>query len=116
MPGPKNNFLDPGKYYEDIANYLDKHRVYDTFDFLAKELLAVKPADPIPFLIAKLKNAKRATEVYRVLILGPNPKDCELYSRKVSTELGIHRIRGDRLVFLPLKRGDELVLNLKREF
>lgn len=38
------------------AEYLDKHNVYDLFADLLDQLAIHKPADPIQFLIDKLRN------------------------------------------------------------
>lgn len=61
MPGLPDYALQPAKEFQDISEYLARHKVYEKFDLLAKELVAAQPSDPVKFLIEYLETSGEDT-------------------------------------------------------
>lgn len=53
------NSLEKSKYMMEVAEFLERKRVYAVFEDLYRSLAIEQPADPIAFLIKRLKTTRR---------------------------------------------------------
>lgn len=75
----------------DIDEYLVANRVYDTFDFLLKELVTKQPADPLQHMLECLQTA-HPTGPLRVFVFGaPGLGKCNL-AKKLASTFGVAHI------------------------
>lgn len=68
--------------------YLEKHRIYELFHEIARELVIQKPADHVLFIKQIIQNAANSKDVSRVLLLNTPHVNCFRIAEEVSKLTG----------------------------
>ncbi|OJW18850.1 MAG: hypothetical protein BGO49_17660 [Planctomycetales bacterium 71-10] len=76
MSSPAAAADDNASFSDAASDYLERHRVYETFHLLLKSLTIHRPKDPVAFMISQLDEPE---ERLRVVLLAP--PDARLSSR-----------------------------------
>lgn len=79
------------QFQKEIEEYFDKHRVYDLFEKLFKELIIYKPDSPIDYLIDRIK--KKDTK--RIFITGLPGTERKSIALSVAENLGFMSLSVD---------------------
>lgn len=84
--------FDPPKQYLQLPDwhipYLEKHKIYELFHEIARELLIQKPVDHVLFIKQILHNAANSKDVPRILLLDTPHVNCLRIAKEISKLTG----------------------------